>query len=127
MGAAVEEAVLLRKSLSSLDFAEDGPDVHLIENLQRFRKEAKILFETRMDTNRQYPSLAVGNTILQPNRDRMNNSISLAVQEASAENKNKTDPEVYKELISIRHLWEQLISNNRKLHITAILVRFFFG
>ena len=113
LGAAVEEATLLRKRLSSLDFAENGPDEHLIENLQRFRKEAKILFDTRMDTNRQYPSLAVGNTTLQPNRDRMNNAISLAVQEASSENKNKTDPEVYKELILVRHIWGQLISNNR--------------
>lgn len=113
LSAATQEAIRLRKSLTSLGFGQEGSDQQLIRNLQRFGKEAEVLFTTRMDTNRQYPSLAVGNEILQPNRNRMNNAIALAVQEVNAENKNRTDPEVYKEIISVQHLWGQLISNNR--------------
>lgn len=69
------------------------------------------LAETRTDPMRQYPSMAASNHMMQPNRNRFTNAIALALRET------RQDPEAPRalvdELIEVRHLWTQMVSNFR--------------
>jgi len=69
------------------------------------------LAETRTDPTRQYPSMAASNRLMQPNRNRFNNAIALALGETSQLSAQRTD--VLEELIEVRHLWTQMVSNFR--------------
>lgn len=71
------------------------------------------LFITRLDVTQQYPSLAVGGTVMQPNRNRVNNAFAVAMNELSAENTIKNNPLVYQEIQEARYIWSQLLSNFR--------------
>jgi diguanylate cyclase (GGDEF)-like protein len=71
------------------------------------------LIETRLDPTRQYPSLEVGNTQMQPNRDLFNNTIALAVGESGQPPEGGVDMTVLHHLLQVRHLWTQMLSNFR--------------
>ncbi|MBD3669240.1 MAG: sensor domain-containing phosphodiesterase, partial [Gammaproteobacteria bacterium] len=71
------------------------------------------LFEIREDATKQYPSLAVGNNVMQPNRNEFNNAIALALNELREEGLQRKQPKLYAEFIQARHLWTQVLSNFR--------------
>lgn len=87
--------------------------IDLNEKLRLLKEEVTELIKVRLDVNNQYPSLAVGANIMQPNRNKLNNSISLALNEMVAENTLSTNPKAYNLLIQVRHLWGQALSNSR--------------
>ena len=85
----------------------------LNKKLHVLEKEVAELIKVRLDINNQFPSLAVGSVIMQPNRDKLNNSIALAIIEMDSDNSQLESPEVYRTLIQARHLWTQVLSNFR--------------
>lgn len=85
----------------------------LKDGLEQLARDARHLEETRLDPERQYPSLAAGRQYLQPNRNAFNNDIALAVAETADGITEGTSLDIYKQLIEVRHLWDQMISNFR--------------
>ncbi|MEX2367637.1 MAG: hypothetical protein WD601_13625, partial [Pseudohongiellaceae bacterium] len=85
----------------------------LEEDLDQLTEQARHLFDVRDDANQQFPSLAVGNNVMQPNRDALNNALALAFNEMHEEGRLEDSPMIYRQLVEIRHLWSQLLSNFR--------------
>ena len=85
----------------------------LISKLHTLKRDTRELIKVRLDSSNQYPSLAIGASVLQPNRSRLNNSIAVAINEMEAGNAQTKDPEIYRALIQTRHLWSQVLSNFR--------------
>ena len=85
----------------------------LDERLRWLKKEVTGLINVRLDVNNQFPSLAVGAAVMQPNRDKLNNSIALAMNEMDGDSTQLKSPEVYRTLVQSRHLWAQVLSNSR--------------
>ena len=71
------------------------------------------LIDTRLDPTRQYPSLAVANNLMQPNRNLFNNTIALAVGESGQASDEDVSMDVLHRLLQVRHLWTQMLSNFR--------------
>lgn len=87
--------------------------VELNEKILSLNKEVVNLIKVRLDINNQYPSLAVGSEIMQPNRNALNNAIALAMNEMVSDNTQIENPEVFSKFIQVRHLWTQVLSNFR--------------
>lgn len=85
----------------------------LVNEVEQLGKDVKELIKTRLDSTNQYPSLKVGSQIMQPNRDRLNNLLALAIYESNEDGVQVKSPEVYRVLIHARHLWTQVLSNFR--------------
>lgn len=81
--------------------------------LTQFKAQTEELFRTREDTNRQYPSLAVGSDIMQPNRNNFNNAIALALFALREESIDESNPALFATFIETRFLWTQVLSNFR--------------
>jgi len=85
----------------------------LIATLKKLDSDATELIETRLDSSRQYPSMAVGGEVMQPNRNRANNAIALAINALKGDEKPEGRPDVLEQFITVRHLWTQVLSNFR--------------
>ncbi|MDH5361290.1 MAG: diguanylate cyclase, partial [Gammaproteobacteria bacterium] len=102
-----------------LDYESLNPQLYqektrlLIKWLNDLSYRSRILFEVRSNASRQYPSLEVGATVMQPNRDAFNNAVALALYEIDAEGLKKTAPDIYHDFIQARFLWTQVLSNFR--------------
>lgn len=87
--------------------------IELNKNLRRYKNEVAHLIKVRLDINNQFPSLAVGAYIMQPNSDKMTSSISLAMNEMDAENTLVKKPKIFQKIIEARYLWSQILSVSR--------------
>ncbi len=85
----------------------------LESELAELKEHINELIAARLDLNTQFPSLQVGAEIMQPNRNYMNNALSLAVNEMHLENSQLEKPVAYRHLIQARYLWTQMLSNFR--------------
>lgn len=94
-------------------YNKDSTAILLGQTLSSLDSQVKELIETRLNTTNQYPSLAVGSEIMQPNRNMVNNAFALAINEMDAEDFQTENPEIYKLVIEARHLWSQMLSNFR--------------
>lgn len=113
----VKAALQISKELGQHDWVtkynRKDVAVKLTEKLQLLEKEVSGLIQVRLNSNNQYPSLAVGADIMQPNRNKLNNAIALAMNEISNDNVQIKNPKTYKTLVQVRHLWAQVLSNSR--------------
>jgi len=85
----------------------------LISSLKLLDSDVDKLMEIRVDPTRQYPSLALGNNLMQPNRNNLNNAIALVLDDPTVKDKLIKQPDVYNKFIGLRHLWTQTLSNFR--------------
>ncbi len=69
------------------------------------------LAESRVDPNRQYPSMAVSAQVMQPNRYRFAQAIALAIAETREEQDRNSV--LLDELQDLRHRWSEMISTYR--------------
>ena len=106
-------SVLLEEHPWIIKYKRKDAATGLITKLDLLEQDVVELIRVRMDITNQYPSLAVGAEIMQPNRNSINNALALAVNEASNENTQIDEPDVFKTIIQIRHLWGQVLSNFR--------------
>ena len=85
----------------------------LIEAFKRLDDDVEELMEVRIDPTRQYPSLGLGNDVLQPNRNNLNNAIALVLDDPMHKETLNANPRLYKSFVKVRHLWSQTLSNFR--------------
>ena len=85
----------------------------LVKKLRNLEIQASELIKTRLNVNNQFPSLAVGAEIMQPNRNMLNNAIALSINEMNADSTQIEKPKVYRLLINVRHIWSQALSTSR--------------
>lgn len=107
----ITDIMLEHPSTVNLELTET---IRLLQNLlKQLKLHTQDLFETRLQTTRQYPSMAVGNTVLRPNRNEIISSFSLAMMELQDEDMIRNDPDVYVEFVKLNTIWSQLLSNFR--------------
>lgn len=88
--------------------------INLLEqDLDMLTTRTRHLFYIRDDATKQFPSLAVGNDVMQPNRNALNNALALAFNEMQETKLWNQSPKIYQQFVEIRHLWSQLLSNFR--------------
>lgn len=114
---SIEKSRLLIREIrlqpsSMLEGYEQNIDL-LEQDIELLTEKTRHLFEVRDDADRQFPSLAVGNDVMQPNRNNLNNALVVAFNELREENTENQVGEVYRRFVEIRHLWSQLLSNFR--------------
>ena len=114
---SVKAALQISKELGQHDwvtkYKRKDVAVKLTEKLYLLQKIVDELILVRLNSNNQYPSLAVGAEIMQPNRNKLNNAIALAMNEMANDNVHIKNPKTYKTLVQVRHLWTQVLSNSR--------------
>ena len=94
-------------------FPEQPAVAILQESITRLDDACKIIIATRLDTQRQYPSMALAQQNLLPiNRD-FYTAIALAMNEIEIERQDVNRSRIYRTLVQTRHLWTQMISNFR--------------
>ena len=76
-------------------------------------KEIEDLMQMRVDPTRQYPSLGLAASMMQPNRNNLNNAIALILDDPISKDRLIKQPEIYNSFINLRHLWSQTLSNFR--------------
>ena len=117
IGISINETLRLSNELNSnawvIKYKRRNIAVALNEDLQALKKEIDQLIKIRLNINNQYPSLAVGAYIMQPNSDNMTSSIALAMNEMDAENAQLKKPKIFRNLIKVRYLWAQILSVSR--------------
>lgn len=89
------------------------PITQLLSDLKILKQEVMNLFTIRTDPTLQYPSMEVGNTIMQPSRNSVINSFALVMNELDEENTAQEDNEVYQAYLQADHLWSLMLSNFR--------------
>lgn len=114
---SIETALQVGRTLENspwmTNLGHDGALSELIGSLESLRTQTDELFATRADPVKQYPAMAVANTVMRPNRNVINNSLALALNEIHAEGSQASAPEVYDAFVRARHLWTQALSNFR--------------
>ena len=114
---SIKEAWRISKKLNEhewiIKYQKQELASNLVKKLRRLEVQASELIKTRLNVNNQFPSLAVGAEIMQPNRNMLNNAIALSINEMNTDNTQTKKPEVYRLLINIRHIWSQALSNSR--------------
>ena len=114
---SIQKAIDLSQSMLSSAKSVVRIDAEGIRQLSfllgEFKVQTEKLFLSREDVYRQYPSMAVGNDVMQPNRNAFNNAMAIALNELREEKKDKTRSDIYAEFIHARHLWTQVLSNFR--------------
>ena len=114
---SLNETLRLSNELSEnawvIKYKRKDISVALNKKLRLLKKEAIQLIKIRLDVNNQYPSLAVGAFVMQPNSDKMTSSLSLAMNEMDAENTQLEKPKIFRDLINVRYLWTQILSVSR--------------
>jgi len=114
---SIEEAILLHSELSThiwiKKYQREEAARSLTDNLLKLKIDIEKLINVRNDVTNQFPSLAVGDKIMAPNRNRVNNFFALAINEATDDNLQTENPIAYSTLIQLRHLWTQVLSNFR--------------
>ena len=114
---SIKEAWRISKKLNQhewiIKYQKQELASNLVKKLSSLEVQANKLIKTRLNVNNQFPSLAVGAEIMQPNRNMLNNAIALSINEMNADNTQTRKPEVYRLLINVRHIWSQALSNSR--------------
>jgi len=113
----LHNAINLSKSLLSYGWITDHELTLTVKNLissfELLDGEVEELMQVRIDPNRQYPSLELGNNVMQPNRNNLNNAIALILDDPIIRDKLTAKPELYSIFVDLRHLWTQTLSNFR--------------
>ncbi len=114
---SLDETLRLSDKLSKnewvIKYKRKDISVKLNKNLRLLKTKIIELIKIRLNVNNQYPSLAVGAFIMQPNSDQMTSSLSLAMNEMDAENTQIKDPKIFRDFIRARYLWTQILSVSR--------------
>jgi len=88
--------------------------VHELSSLlSRLKHRTEDLFLVREDHFRQFPSLAVGNQIMRPNRDAFDNAILVMLNEIDEEGFDARDRALFDQVIQVRHAWVRVLSDFR--------------
>jgi len=85
----------------------------LRNTVNRLSAASTVIIATRLNTQEQYPSMALAQRSLLPiNRD-FYTAVALAMSEIELERNEVNHSQVYQLLVQSRHLWTQMVSNFR--------------
>jgi diguanylate cyclase (GGDEF)-like protein len=113
MDSAIEQCNFLIDSAITVPERDKADFIKIRASLQGLKTNINSLMEVRKDPSRQYPSMNVGNLVMEPNRNRVNNAFLIIFNELETENAIKTKPQVYSIMVHLRHRWSQMLSNFR--------------
>ena len=85
----------------------------LKDTLASLEKAIEVLINTRLDSNRQYPALALARARMLPNHSIFYTSADLAITELQEETRSANNQAAQQIFIQARHIWTQMISNFR--------------
>ena len=85
----------------------------LIEQLRAFDTATNELIEIRSNGLKLYPSLALANQELRPNRDLFNSAVFITLFELDQYVTNKEEHEIYNAFVQARQQWMQIVSTFR--------------
>lgn len=85
----------------------------LKSTLAELEKAIETLIDTRLDSNSQYPALALARANMLPNHSIFYTSADIAITELREEPSTDNNREIYQTFIQARHTWTQMISNFR--------------
>jgi len=98
------------KSHPNLNQMHQGDTAEHIEKfLNELKMESALLFTTRIDTNRQYPAMAIINAVMRPNRTVVNQQFAELNEDLRIENWAHRDPNLYQAITRLEILWIKMI------------------
>lgn len=100
------DIVLLLETSDAIVADANKDDINrILQKLMALRKNAIEILDVRDDVFRMYPSLAVSNNQMRPARNRMNNAFEFIFSQLHDDNILKTDPVLYRKMVSLRDRW----------------------
>lgn len=85
----------------------------MLQRLTQLKAEIGELVATRLDSARQYPSLAIGNRIMAPATVNADNALAIIFNEMNQEATHTQHPHTYQAFLRTQRLWMQMLSNAR--------------
>ena len=85
----------------------------MLRRLTQLEAEIGELVATRLDSARQYPSLAIGNRIMAPAVVDADNALAIIFNEMNQEGVQTQHPNTYQAFLRTQRLWMQMLSNAR--------------
>jgi len=82
---------------------------HIEKFLNELKMESALLFTTRIDTNRQYPAMAIINAVMRPNRTKVNQKFAVLFEDLRNENWPHRDPNLYQAFDRLQILWIKMV------------------
>ena len=110
---ALQRTAEMKGQYSALLPPASGTVEELGELLGRLKQRTEKLFQVREDHFSQFPSLAVANRIMRPNRNAFVNAIAVTLDEIKQESRVKRERAVYDQVIQVRYAWGRMISDFR--------------
>jgi len=85
----------------------------MLARLNQLQAEIDELVETRLDSARQYPSLAIGNRVMAPSVVDADNALAIIFNEMNQEGAQTQHPNTYQAFLRTQRMWMQMLSNFR--------------
>ncbi len=113
LAEAIEHAQALNASDWVAQHGQHQVTEAMLERLTQLQAEIGELVATRLDSARQYPSLAVGNRIMAPSVVDADNALAIIFNEMNMEGVQTQHPNTYQAFLRTQRLWMQMLSNFR--------------
>lgn len=78
--------------------------------LNELKMESALLFTTRIDTNRQYPAMAIEKAVMRPSRSIVNHQLAVLFEDLENESWPHRDPNLYQSFVRLRFLWTKMMA-----------------
>lgn len=115
--AALADAITHATTLNDSEWVAQHEQRPLTEamlaRLNRLQTEIDELVETRLDSSRQYPSLAIGNRVMAPSVVDADNALAIIFNEMNLDGAQTQHPNTYRAFLRAQRLWMQMLSNFR--------------
>ncbi|MFP5410392.1 MAG: putative bifunctional diguanylate cyclase/phosphodiesterase [Gammaproteobacteria bacterium] len=113
LASAIDHARHLHASGWVARHGQDDTTGAALARLKQLQGEIGELVDTRLDSARQYPSLAVGNRVMAPAVVDADNAFAIIFNEMNTEGTQTRQPDTYLAFIRAQRLWMQMLSNAR--------------
>lgn len=113
LAEAIEHAQVLNASDWVAQHGQRQVTEAMLQRLTQLKAEVGELVATRLDSARQYPSLAVGNRIMAPSVVDADNALAIIFNEMNMEGAQTQHPRTYQAFLRTQRLWMQMLSNSR--------------
>jgi diguanylate cyclase (GGDEF)-like protein len=113
LAKAIEHAQVLNASGWVAQHGQRQVTETMLQRLTHLKAEIGELVVTRLDSARQYPSLAIGNRVMAPSVVDADNALAIIFNEMAAEGAQTQHPNTYQAFLRAQRLWMQMLSNFR--------------
>jgi len=113
LAGAIEHARALDESDWVAGHGQRQVTEAMLRRLTQLKSEIGELVATRLDSARQYPSLAIGNQVMAPSVVNADNAFAIIFNEMNMEGAQTQHPNTYQAFLRAQRLWMQMLSNFR--------------